>query len=197
MSAPLVPLKGRRRDKGNGLRPAFPYNSDMTDENNVTPPPFEDDVEVVEETKPAEVELPPAFVAARTTGWDQPSRPGKWTTIGCGLGIVLLIAALFAGSRLLEKTVWAGLAATCRSLEANLPGDLPPGERMRLTRNIDRFAVQMRSLDEPFEIVGEFQKLTRAAMDDQRITRAEVEEINVFIEAQLPPDKRDVPYSMP
>ncbi|MEE4272475.1 MAG: hypothetical protein V2I67_12420 [Thermoanaerobaculales bacterium] len=169
----------------------------MTDENNLTPPPVEDDVEVVEEAKPSEVELPPAFVAGRTASWDQPSRPGKWATIGCGLGIVLLITALFVGSKLLEKTVWAGFATTCRSLEANLPGDLPPGERVRLTRNIDRFAERMQTLDEPFEIMGEFQKLTRAAMDDRGITHDEVEEINVFIESVLPPDKRDVPYSMP
>jgi hypothetical protein len=175
-----------------------PYNTIMTEENNTKQPPEE--VEVIEEEKPVSAELPPEFVAApsgRAVKWDSGSRPGKWTTIGCGLGLLVLIAALFAGSSMLRKTVWAGFSGTGQRLVANLPGDLAPGERMRLTRNLDRFTAQVKLQDDPYEAMGEFQRLARAAMEDQRITREEVEKINVFLESQLPDRKHDVPFSMP
>ena len=168
----------------------------MTDENNTKLPPEE--VDVVEEEKPAPVELPAEFIespSGRAVKWDSGGRPGKWTTIGCGLGLLVLIAALFAGSSLLKKTVWAGFSGTGNRLVSNLPADLPPGERMRLTRNLDRFTAQVKQQDDPYEAMGEFQRLARTAMEDQRITQDEVEELNEFLEAHLPLDS--VPFSMP
>ncbi len=176
------------------------YNGAVIDDNNEKP--IVDggiDAEVNQATEPERVELPAEFVAMKAgqaVKWDSGSRPGKWTTIGCGLGLVVLIAALFAGSSMLKKTVWAGFSGTGQRLVANLPGDLEPGERMRLTRNLDRFAAQVKLQDDPYEAMGEFQRLAREALEDHRITHEEVEEINIFLESQLP-GKYDVPFSMP
>jgi hypothetical protein len=173
----------------------------MTEENSDKLLPAEGEAKGTEQ-QPAKVELPAEFVAAqaqraaKAPTWDRDPRPGKWTTIGCGIGLVLLIAALFAGSSLLRKTVWAGFVGTGNRLIANLPGDLPPGERMRLTRNLDRFTTQVKQQDDPYEAMGEFQKLARKAMEDRLITHEEVEEINVFLESHLP-NHDAVPYSMP
>jgi hypothetical protein len=177
----------------------FPYNDRMNDEKHEEREPAE---EVVEEQREAKPDLPPEFVAARAsqatrTKWDSGPRPGKWTTIGCGLGIVILIAALFAGSSLLRKTVWSGYAGTCNRLTANLPLDLAPGERMRLTRNLDRLTTLLRQMEEPFETMGEFQRIARKALQDRSVSHDEVEEINLFIEAQLAENTLSVPYSMP
>jgi len=159
--------------------------------------PIEEVVEGLQEAKP---ELPAEFVATRAVKaaeWDSGSRPGKWSTIGCGLGIVILISALFAGSSLLRKTVWAGYSGTKARLVANLPGDLAPGERMRLTRNLDRFTAQVQQQEDPYEVMGEFQRLARKAMEDRVISRDEVEEINLFLEEYLAESIGRVPYSMP
>jgi hypothetical protein len=172
----------------------------MTEEHKEQLPPVEGDAERPVPDPSEKPELPAEFVAARAsqatkTTWGSDSRPGKWSTIGCGLGIVVLISALFAGSSLLRKTVWAGFSGTGSRLVANLPGDLPPGERMRLTRNLDRFTAQVKTQEDPYEVMGEFQRLAREAMEDRAISHDEVEEINLFLEAQLP--HGDVPYSMP
>lgn len=174
----------------------------MTDENSEELPLVDGDadLEVDETPKSTPAELPAEFVAmkaGRAVKWDSGGRPGKWTTIGCGLGLLVLVAALFAGSSMLKKTVWAGFSGTGQRLVANLPGDLEPGERMRLTRNLDRFTAQVKLQDDPYEAMGEFQRLARGAMEDQRITYEEVEEINIFLESQLPDGKYDVPFSMP
>jgi hypothetical protein len=184
------------------LESRISYNISMTDKNNEMPPIVdgETDAETNEATEPKQVVLPAEFVATptgRAVKWDSGSRPGKWATIGCGLGLVVLIAALFAGSSMLKKTVWAGFAGTSNRLVANLPGDLAPGERMRLTRNLGRFTAQAKLENDSYEAMGEFQRLARGAMEDNRITAEEVEEINVFLESQLPDSKYDVPYSMP
>ena len=162
--------------------------------------PVEGDVESPAPVKPDKVELPAEFVAARvaqSSKWDSGGRPGKWSTIGCGLGIVVLISALFAGSSLLRKTVWSGFSGTGSRLVANLPGDLAPGERMRLTRNLDRFTAQVQRQEDPYEAMGEFQRLARKAMEDRVISHDEVEEINLFLEEQLAESTGSVPYSMP
>jgi len=138
-----------------------------------------------------------AAARAEKAAWKSGSNLGRWATIGCGLGIVVLIAALFAGSSLMRKTVWTGFAGTSRRVVTNLPGDLPPGERMRLTGNLDAFAAYLKDQDEPFPIMGEFQDLARQVLEDRLISRDEVEELNVFLEAQLGSGSRDVPYSMP
>jgi len=178
------------------------YNISMTDENNEMPPIVDEEVdtETNETTEPKKIEPPAEFVASpsgRAVKWDSGSRPGKWATIGCGLGLVVLIASLFAGSSMLRKTVWAGFAGTGQRLVSNLPGDLPPGERMRLTRNLERFTAQVKAQDDPYESMGGFQRLARAAMEDQRVTHEEVEEINIYLESQLPDSRHDVPYSVP
>jgi hypothetical protein len=129
--------------------------------------------------------------------WKSGSGPGRWTTIGCGLAIVMLIAALFAGSSLLRRTVWTGFAGARQRVVANLPGDLAPGERMRLTRNMDRFVVQLETKKDPYPLMGEFQRMVRSALEDRRITADEVEDLNLFLEAHLPDGGRDVPFSMP
>jgi len=134
---------------------------------------------------------------SKSPKWQSGGKPGRWTTIGCGLGIVMLLATLFAGSNLLKRTVWSGYAGTRNRIVNNLPGDLPPGERMRLTRNLDRFSAQLRIHDDPYPIMGEFQKLARVVFEDRVITRDEVGQLNVFLEEHLPGGPSDVPYSMP
>jgi hypothetical protein len=168
----------------------------MSDE--VREPQVRDDEPRPPETTPEPT--PPDFATARAASrpdWSSGAKPGSWATIGCGLGIVVLIAALFAGSSLLRRTVWSGFAGARQRLVANLPGDLPPGERMELTRNLDRFAAQLQTMEDPYPTMGEFQQRLRSALDDGAVDRAEVAEINAFLESHLPTGPSTVPFSMP
>ncbi len=45
--------------------------------------------------------------------------------------------------------------------------------------------------------MGEFQRRAREVLEDRLVTREEVEELNLFVEAQLAGTALAVPYSMP
>ncbi len=144
--------------------------------------------------------LPPELLAVgrkEKPAWKTGGVPGRWATIGCGLGIVVLIAALLTGSTLMRRTVWAGFAGASNRLTAYVAGDVQPAERMRLKRNLDAFSVHLRNQDDPFPVMGEFQRLAREAVKDRSVNRDEVEELNLFLEAQLADAALAVPYSMP
>jgi len=162
--------------------------------------PVETGQDATPEQTPQTPSLSPELLAAARAdkaAWKSGRGPRRWATIGCGLGIVVLIGALFAGSSLVRKTVWASYAGANRRLMANLPGDLPPADRMRLKTNLERFAAHMQGLDDPFPVMGEFQGLVRDAFEDQLITRDEVEELNSFLESKVNEGALAVPYSMP
>jgi len=169
-----------------------------TEKDETTP------VEADEETSPAPAKptvslSPELMVAGRAEkpAWKTGSAPGRWATIGCGLGIVVLIAALFTGSTLMRKTVWAGYAGASQRVMAYVAGDVQPAERMRLKRNLDAFSAHLRKQDDPFPVMGEFQRLAREALEDRLVTRDEAEELNLFLEVQLAGSALAVPYSMP
>lgn len=143
---------------------------------------------------------PPDLAAARTAGrpdWSAGGPPGRWATIGCGLGVVVLVAALFAGSSLTRKTVWAGFAGARQRLVANLPGDLSPGERVELIRRLEALAAELELRDDPYPAMGELQRLVRAVLEDGQVTRDELSELDTYLDRELAESRRGVPYSMP
>lgn len=179
--------------------PEIPYNTGMNTEKDETTP-VENGETPLESTAKPTVSLSPELLAAGRAdkaAWKSGKGTGRWATIGCGLGIVVLIAALFTGSTLMRKTVWAGFAGASQRVMAYLAGDVQPQERMRLKRNLDAFAAHLKNQDDPFPVMGEFQRLTREALEDQSVDRAEVDELNLFLEAQLAGSALAVPYSMP
>jgi len=170
----------------------------MNTENDETTP-VETGTDGAPTPKPKPTVSPELMAAGRADkpAWKTGSAPGRWATIGCGLGIVVLIAALFTGSTLMRKTVWAGYAGASQRVMAYVAGDVQPAERMRLKRNLDAFSVHLKKQDDPFPIMGEFQRLAREALEDRLVTRDEVDEFNLFVEAQLAGTALAVPYSMP
>jgi hypothetical protein len=184
----------------------LPYNGRVNDEIEETDDPLDSKNQkaAAEPDRPGAPDpaatLPPDLLLQRSEkpAWKSGgATPGRWTTIGCGLGIVMLIAALFAGSSLMKRTVWTGFAGTRQRVVVNLPGNLPPGERMQLVRNLDRFAVLLENHSDPYPLMGDFQRRVRAAFEDGQITREEATELNAFLEENLPGGRSDVPYSMP
>ena len=170
----------------------------MDTENDETTP-VETGTDGAPAPKPSPTLSPELMAAGRADkpAWKTGSASGRWATIGCGLGIVVLIAALFTGSTIMRKTVWAGYAGASQRVMAYVAGDVQPAERMRLKRNLDAFSVHLKKQDDPFPVMGEFKRLAREALVDRSVTRGEVEEISLFVEAQLAGTALAVPYSMP
>ncbi len=177
----------------------MPYNGGMNTENDdLNPVEVDDDAAVAPKPK-APVLSPELMAAGRSdkAAWKSGKGPGRWATIGCGLGIVVLIVALFAGSTLMRKTVWAGYAGAHQRVVGNLPADLSPGERMRLKDNLGRFTIYLKKHHEPFPLMGEYQALVRKVLEDRLITRDEVEGLNLFLESKVSGFSPAVPGSMP
>jgi len=151
--------------------------------------------EELEEQAPEPVAPPPAkaegeaqpeiFTMPPPSGkepWRSGGGCGRAPAYGCVIGIVLLIAALFGGVSLLRKSVWMSMERGRQQVVQGLPFQLAPGERLRTTRNLERFRTVLETSADPYPLIGEFGKRVRAAFEDGRLTVEEIEELNLFIE---------------
>ncbi len=102
-----------------------------------------------------------------------------------GIAAVILIAVLFAGLSVLRRGVWASLEQARTAVVRSLPPDLPPGERERTMRNLDRFRSLLDRVDDPYPLMGELMRRVRAAFEDGRLSVDEVRGLNVFIERSI------------
>ena len=93
-----------------------------------------------------------------------------------------LVAILLVGMSVLRRGVWVTLDQGRQAMVQNLPFDLPPGERQRIMKNLDRFRALLETVDDPYPIMGEFMTRVRAVLKDGRLTVDEVAGLNVYIE---------------
>jgi hypothetical protein len=61
---------------------------------------------------------------------------------------------------------------------------------MRTIRNLDAFTERLRAMDEPYGLMGEFQRRAGEALADGRLEREELDALNDFLER---PDGTDAP----
>jgi hypothetical protein len=150
------------------------------------PEPRSPEVETPVAPKPAvppEVFMPPS---TGTEAWRSGSGCGPRTRVYLlGLAAVILIAVLFAGLSVLRRGVWASLEQGRRAVIQKLPPDLPAGERERTMRNLERFRSLLDRVDDPYPLMGEFMSRVRAAFEDGRLEKHEVEELNLFLEGAI------------
>ncbi len=114
--------------------------------------------------------------------WRSGGGCGRAPAYGCVIGIVLLVAALFGGVSLLRKSVWMSMERGRQQVVQGLPFQLAPGERLRTTRNLERFRTVLETSADPYPLMGEFGKRVRLAFEDGQFTIEEIEELNLFIE---------------
>jgi len=93
-----------------------------------------------------------------------------------------LVAILLVGMSVLRRGVWVTLDQGRQAVVQNLPFDLPPGERQRMMKNLDRFRAFLEASDDPYPTMGEFMTRVRAVLKDGRLTVDEVSGLNVYIE---------------
>ena len=151
-------------------------DSPIIDEPDAEPRPAEPDVQAL----PKLVYEPPA---KGKEAWREGSGCGSRVVLyGCIIGVGLLITALMAGTSMTRRTVWLNMDRGRRAVVQALPADLPPAERVRTTRNLERFRAVLEASKDPFPVMGEFMKRVRDAFSDRRLEADEVEELNLFLE---------------
>ena len=136
---------------------------------------------------PAEAPAPPEYVyeprPQDKEAWKKGSGCGNRIPLyGCIIGAGLLIAALMAGTSMMRKTVWLNMDRGRRAVVQALPADLPPAERARTTRNLDRFRAVLEASKDPYPVMGEFMKRVRDTFTDRRLTAEDIEELNLYLE---------------
>jgi len=139
------------------------------------------------ERMPAEAPAPPEYVyeprPQDKEAWKKGSGCGNRIPLyGCIIGAGLLIAALMAGTSMMRKTVWLNMDRGRRAVVQALPADLPPAERARTTRNLDRFRAVLEASKDPYPVMGEFMKRVRDTFTDRRLTAEDIEELNLYLE---------------
>jgi len=117
--------------------------------------------------------------------WRSGGGCGRLPAYGCAIGIVLLVAALFAGVSLLRKSVWMTMERGRQQVVQGLPFQLPPDERLRTTRNLEHFWAVLETSEDPYPLMGEFVKQVRGFFEDGRLTVEEIEELNLFLEGVI------------
>ena len=110
---------------------------------------------------------------------------GRLPAYGCAFGVVVLVAALIVGVTLMRRSVWMTFERARQQVVQGLPYDIQPGERLRTTRNLERFRTLLENTSDPYPLMGEFVKLVRGAFDDGQLSAEEVGEINEFVEKAI------------
>jgi hypothetical protein len=135
---------------------------------------------------PQQPVAPDVFVVPPSTG-EEAWRGGS----GCGprakiyltiIAVAGLVAVLLVGLSVLRRGVWVSMDQGRQAVVQNLPFDLPPGERQRIIKNLDRFRALLEASDDPYPIMGEFMTRVRAVLKDGRLTGDEVGGLNIYIE---------------
>lgn len=132
---------------------------------------------------PGRVELPQL---SRTEWKEGRTDFRRWRLYGCLAGTLVLIALLIVGTQMVRNTVWLTFAQSHRQLVAEL-ARLQPPERVRTTQNLQRFTERLRAMDDPYPVIGEFQRRVREALADGRLTAEEVEALDAFMAETVAP----------
>jgi hypothetical protein len=141
------------------------------------------EVTPVDTDAPATPELGLESPATGKESWREGSGCGSRVSLyGCIIAVALLIAALMAGTSMMRRTVWLNMDRGRRAVVQALPGDLPPAERARTTRNLEHFRAVLEASKDPYPMMGEFMKMVRSAFSDDRLEPDEIEEFNLYLE---------------
>jgi hypothetical protein len=110
---------------------------------------------------------------------------GRWATFGCVAVMLVLVVLLMVGLNLTKRTVWTSFARAQQRLVEELPRDLPPGERLRTERNLERLRARIEATPDPLPMIGGFLGRVGEALDDGRLTAGEIADLNRFVEETL------------
>ena len=125
--------------------------------------------------------LPPAGAKA----WQGSQRAGRLRVVGCGCGLLILIAAIVTAYLGLRQKVWSSFAEVRQGIERSILTDVDPEEKQRLLDNLGRFEFVVLKGDDPYPAIGRFVAAGREALADFVVEPEEAEELNLMLEEEL------------
>jgi hypothetical protein len=141
------------------------------------------------EREPSESEAGPEFTPILTSTVDRKWSSGgglsRWSTLGCGAGVIVLVALLAVGVSLTRKTAWMTFERSQQRLLSAVEQRNEPSERMRTMRNLERFRTQLRIARDPYPMMGEFMRNVQGMLEDGSLGAQEVEEFNSYLESTI------------
>lgn len=132
-------------------------------------------------------------------GYDVTSGSGqrgcsRWMVYAGAAGVMVLMLFLFASTRVVERGLDGVARRACARLAERLPPELSVAERVRTERNLGLFEEQLRAGAVEGRVVGGFLSRASDALEDGRLTVAEVAEVNRFLDGRDPaPDATPAP----
>jgi hypothetical protein len=159
----------------------------MNDDNHIQDAERDPEAPEIVRPVPAQPSAADAFMPSASTGKE------AWRSGGSGCGprariylmvvaVAGLVAILMVGLSVLRRGVWVTMDQGREAVVQMLPFELPPAERQRIMKNLDRFRALLEASDDPYPIMGEFMTRVRAVLKDSRLTVDEVGGLNVYIE---------------
>ena len=98
----------------------------------------------------------------------------------------MLVALLAVGIGLTKRTASMAFERSQQRLMAAVERRNQPPERLRTSRNVERFKAQLRVARDPYPLMGGFMKRVQEVLDDGNLDADEVEAFNLFLESHLP-----------
>jgi hypothetical protein len=164
-------------------------DDDLTRADRAEEPASEEAAGRLERPESAESEgvaVPILASSTRDRSWQGGGGLSRWATLGCGAGVVVLVALLAIGIGLTRRTAWMAFDRSQQRLMAAVEHRNQPPERLRTSRNVERFKAQLHVARDPYPLMGEFMKRVQEDLADGGLDGDEVEEFNRFLESHLP-----------
>lgn len=106
-------------------------------------------------------------------------------TVGCGCGLLILIAAIVTAYLSLRQRVWSSYEAVRQGVERSILVEVGPEEKQRLVGNLRRFDRLIENADDPYPAIGRFVAAGREALADFVVEPEEAERLNRLLEEEL------------
>jgi hypothetical protein len=103
-------------------------------------------------------------------------------------GVLLLLLFLIVSAQLMERGLSSLVLRARQRVLERLPLDLPAGERARTLRNLDVLVRTSRPPAERGSLMNGFLSRVSAALADNHLSAAEIEDLNLFLEGRAAVD---------
>lgn len=148
-------------------------------------PTIQPDVSTGHESVDIDVSKLPALPPVGSKEWRGSRKSGRWRGVGCGCGLVVLIAAIITAYAGLRQKVWSSFDEVRHGLERSILVEVAPEEKQRLLENLRLYKTVVSDSDDPYPAIGRFVSAGREALADFVVDPDEAERINQLLEKEM------------
>lgn len=138
-------------------------------------------------TEMPEVDVPklPPLPPPGSKAWGRSRIGSRVRWLGCGCGVIILIAAIITAYLGLRDQVWSSYTDVRRGLEHSLLVDVDREEKQRLLDNLELFETVVSNSNDPYPAIGRFVRAGREALADFVVDPEEAVRLSRLLEEEL------------